>query len=97
MLLDQAIEDFFRGYFSTHERSAKTRIAYRSDLDQVATHATRDFELTSLTPAFIESWAADLRLKKYSPASMRRKMVVLRVFALIGSERALSLNHRFGE
>ncbi|MGZ5436152.1 MAG: tyrosine-type recombinase/integrase [Pyrinomonadaceae bacterium] len=80
MLLDQAIEEFFQGYFSTHERSTKTRVAYRSDLNQVATYATRDFELTSLTPAFIESWAADLRLKKYSPASMRRKMVVLKVF-----------------
>lgn len=80
MLLNQAIDDFFLGYFSTHERSAKTRVAYRSDLDQVAKHATRDFELTSLTPAFIESWAADLRLKKYAPASMRRKMVVLKVF-----------------
>jgi integrase/recombinase XerD len=80
MLLNQAIDDFFHGYFSTHERSAKTRVAYRSDLDQVAIYATRDFELTSLTPAFIESWAANLRLKKYSPASMRRKMVVLKVF-----------------
>src|SRR5204863_4748309 len=59
---------------------AKTTVAYRSDLDQVASYATRDFEMTSLTPAFIESWAADLRLKKYSPASMRRKMVVLKVF-----------------
>jgi len=80
MLLNQAIEDFFQGYFSTHERSAKTKVAYRSDLDQVAKYATRDFELALLTPAFIESWAADLRLKKYSPASMRRKMVVLKVF-----------------
>jgi integrase/recombinase XerD len=80
MLLNQAIDDFFHGYFSTHERSAKTRVAYRSDLDQLAKYATGDFELTSLTPIFIETWAADLRLKKYSPASMRRKMVVLKVF-----------------
>jgi len=36
--------------------------------------------LTSLDPAFIENWAADLRLRKYSPASMKRKMVVLKVF-----------------
>lgn len=80
MLLSQAIDDFFRGYFSTHERSAKTRVAYRADLEQLARYATRDLELVSLTPAFIESWAADLRLKEYSPASMRRKMVVLKVF-----------------
>jgi integrase/recombinase XerD len=80
VLLVQAIEEFFNGYFSTHERSAKTRVAYRSDLDQVAAHAGRDFALSSLDPLFIENWAADLRVKKYSPASMRRKMVVLKVF-----------------
>lgn len=80
MLLNQAIDDFFNGYFSTHERSAKTRVAYRSDLDQVAAYALKDFDLTSLTPTFVESWAAHLRLKKYSPASMKRKMVVLKVF-----------------
>jgi integrase/recombinase XerD len=80
MLLNQAINDFFNGYFSTHERSAKTRAAYRSDLDQVTAHAPKGSDLTSLGPAFIESWAADLRLRKYSPASIRRKMVVLKVF-----------------
>jgi len=43
VLLVQAIDEFFNGYFSTHERSAKTRIAYRSDLDQMAAHAGKDF------------------------------------------------------
>ena len=80
MLLVQAIDEFFNGYFSTHERSAKTRIAYRSDLDQMAAHAGNDFALVSLDAAFIENWAANLRLRNYSPASMRRKMVVLKVF-----------------
>ena len=84
MLLVQAIDEFFNGYFSTHERSAKTRIAYRSDLDQVAAHAGNDFALLSLNASFIENWAANLRLRNYSPASMRRKMVVLKVFAPIG-------------
>lgn len=80
MLLVQAIEQFLNGYFSTHERSAKTKIAYRSDLDQVAAYAGPDLALISLNPSFIENWAANLRLKNYSPASMRRKMVVLKVF-----------------
>jgi len=80
VLLAEAINEFFSGYFSTHERSAKTRIAYRSDLDQVAAYAGYDFTLSSLDPLFIENWAADLRVKDYSPASMRRKMVVLKVF-----------------
>ena len=80
MLLVQAIEQFLNGYFSTHERSAKTKVAYRSDLDQVAAYAGPDLALISLNPSFIEDWAANLRLKNYSPASMRRKMVVLKVF-----------------
>jgi len=80
MLLAQAIDDFFYGYFSTNERSEKTRVAYRSDLDQVAAYAPRDFELAFLSPAFVESWAAHLRYKRYSAASVRRKMVVLKVF-----------------
>lgn len=80
MLLVQAIEEFFNGYFSTHERSVKTKIAYRSDLDQVAAYAGNVFDLSSLDASFIESWAADLRVKNYSPASMRRKLVVLKVF-----------------
>ncbi len=80
MLLAQAIDDFFYGYFSTHERSEKTRVAYRSDLDQVAAYAPPDFELTHLSPAFVESWAAHLRFKSYAAASIRRKVVVLKVF-----------------
>ena len=80
MLLAQAINQFLSGYFSTHERSAKTKIAYRSDLDQVAAYAGRRFTLSSLSPSFVENWAADLRTRNYSPASMRRKMVVLKVF-----------------
>jgi integrase/recombinase XerD len=80
VLLIQAIDEFFNGYFSTHERSAKTKVAYRSDLDQVAAYSGNNFTLISLNPSFIENWAADLRLRNYSPASMRRKMVVLKVF-----------------
>jgi integrase/recombinase XerD len=80
VLLVQAIDEFFNGYFSTHERSAKTKIAYRSDLDQVATYAGNNFALGSIDPTFVEQWAADMRLRNYSPASMRRKMVVLKVF-----------------
>lgn len=80
MLLAQAIEDFFTGYFSTRDRSAKTKAAYRSDLDQFAAHAPDHFTLNALTPLYIEGWANDLRLKNYSPASMKRKMVVLKVF-----------------
>jgi integrase/recombinase XerD len=80
MQLDQAITEFLNGYFSTHDRSKKTKVAYKSDLEQFAAHAPKDFFLSSLDAAFIESWAAHLGLKSYAPASMRRKMVVLKVF-----------------
>ena len=95
MFLVQAIEEFFNGYFSTHERSAKTRIAYRSDLDQLASYAGDNFNLTSLAPSFVENWAADLRARNYSPASMRRKMVVLKVFCSYWVRKGLLVESPF--
>lgn len=80
MQLSQAITEFCDGYFSTHDRSKKTEVAYKSDLDQLAAYAPKECSLASLDPEFIESWAAALRTKSYAPASMRRKMVVLKVF-----------------
>jgi integrase/recombinase XerD len=80
MELKQTIADFLSGYFSTHDRSKKTKTAYDSDLHQFAEYAGNDLLLESLRPALIEDWAAHLRQKGYSPASMRRKMVVLKVF-----------------
>jgi integrase/recombinase XerD len=80
MQLDQAIAEFFSGYFSTHDRSKKTEVAYKSDLEQLAAYAPKDCSLSSLDAALVENWAADLRVKSYSPASMRRKMAVLKVF-----------------
>src|SRR6266550_3717959 len=78
--LDHAITEFFNGYFSTHDRSKKTEVAYKLDLKQLAAYAPKQCSLSSLDAALIESWAADLRTKSYAPASMRRKMVVLKVF-----------------
>ena len=80
MHLTQAIAEFMNGYFSTHERSKKTSAAYLSDLDQFAKHAGEDCELKELNSVLIEDWAARLRRERYAPASMRRKMVVLKVF-----------------
>jgi len=80
MHLTQAIAEFLNGYFSTHERSKKTKTAYLSDLDQFAKHAGENCELTGLNGVLIEDWAARLRRERYAPASMRRKMVVLKVF-----------------
>src|SRR5713226_2224246 len=80
MQLKQAIAEFLNGYFSTHQRSKKTRVAYRSDLDQFGSYAGEDFAFSTLGGPLIEDWAAHLGAKGYSPASMRRKIVVLKVF-----------------
>lgn len=80
MQMKEAIADFVNGYFSTHERSKKTKTAYGSDLKQFGTYAGKEFDLGSLGATLIEAWAAHLRNEGYSPASMRRKMVVLKVF-----------------
>jgi len=80
MQLATAIDEFVQGYFSTHDRSKKTRVAYHSDLKQFAIFVGKQVQLTSLCGAVIEDWAGHLRREGYSPASMRRKMVVLKVF-----------------
>jgi len=80
LALDQAVIDFFRGYFSTHQRTQKTIQAYKCDLHQFQTFAGKDLLLTFVTSDTIESWSADLKTKSYSPASVRRKIVALRVF-----------------
>ncbi|HEY0322029.1 MAG TPA: tyrosine-type recombinase/integrase [Pyrinomonadaceae bacterium] len=80
MRLSEANVEFHRGYFSTHKRGKKTEAAYRSDLVQFLAFAGEEFDLPSLNATVIESWAAHLREEEYSPASIRRKIVVLKVF-----------------
>lgn len=80
MQLTYASDQFLLGYFSTHDRSRKTRAAYASDLAQFKTFASGECELLRLDGALIERWAAHLREEGYSPASIRRKMVLLKVF-----------------
>lgn len=80
MQLTQAIAEFINGHFSTHDRSKKTRYAYSLDLEQFVAFAGKEFALDQLSGVLIEQWAANLRSKGYSPASMRRKIVVLKVF-----------------
>lgn len=80
MYLNQAYAKFVSGYFSTNERSKKTRAAYLSDLAQFNAFAGEDLLLKSLNGALIERWCGHLRRQGYSPNSIRRKMVVLKVF-----------------
>lgn len=69
-----------RGYFSTHNRGKKTEAAYRSDMAQFKAFAGEELNLSAVDGSLIELWAAHLRNEKYLPASIRRKMVVLKVF-----------------
>ena len=80
MNLEQAKAEFLSGYFSTHRRTEKTRVAYNSDLNQFETFAGPARPLESLGASLVEEWAAHLRSKNYAPASMRRKMAALKVF-----------------
>jgi integrase/recombinase XerD len=80
MQLNQACTEFLSGYFSTHERVKKTKVAYNSDLAQFRAFAGEDLGLLAMRGDLIELWAAHLRTSGYSPASIRRKMVALRVF-----------------
>jgi len=81
MRLEQACAEFLTGYFSTHDRGKKTETAYRLDLSQFRVFAGVQSDLLSLSGTLIEQWAAHLRQEEYSPASIRRKMVALRVFS----------------
>jgi integrase/recombinase XerD len=80
MRLSEANVRFLHGYFSTNKRGKKTEAAYRSDLIQFLAFAGEEFGLSSLNASIIENWAAHLREEDYSPASIRRKMVALKVF-----------------
>jgi integrase/recombinase XerD len=80
MQLNQASSEFLNGYFSTHERMNKTRTAYSSDMAQFCAFAGEEMNLLALNGTIIERWASHLRQEGYSPASIRRKIVTLRVF-----------------
>lgn len=80
MRLKQANREFVSGYFSTHQRGAKTQSAYASDLEQFVEFAGKNRELRFVNGPVIERWAAHLKQQEYAPASIRRKIVVLKVF-----------------
>jgi integrase/recombinase XerD len=95
MRLNQASTEFLKGYFSTHERRWKTEAAYSSDLAQFTAFAGAELSLMSLNSAVIEHWAAHLREEGYAPASIRRKMVVLKVFCAYWVRKGLLLESPF--
>lgn len=55
-------------------------MAYTSDLVQFQAFAGIGVDLLSLNGTLIERWAAHLKQEGYAPASVRRKIITLRVF-----------------
>jgi integrase/recombinase XerD len=95
MHLKQARADFLSGYFSTHDRKTKTRAAYSSDLSQFQTFAGEELGLKSLNEEVVEGWAAHLRTQNYAPASIKRKIVALKVFCSYWVRRGLLVESPF--
>ena len=80
MDLKQAVQEFLAGYFSTHDRRKKTKMAYTTDLEQFVQFTGGEIQLLSLTGTSVEQWAGHLRQEAFLPASIRRKIAVLKVF-----------------
>lgn len=80
MHVARASKEFFVGYFSTNDRRDKTRTAYVCDMAQFIAFTGDKVDLLSLKNTHIEQWAAHLKNEGYAPASIRRKIVVLKVF-----------------
>lgn len=80
MLLRKAIPLFLEGYFSTCERRPKTVAAYAGDLEQFRRFRPQREELEAISPEVLEAWALHLKKQCLAPASIRRKLAVLKIF-----------------
>ena len=80
MLIGIATKKFLDAYFSVNDRGEKTRSAYGSDMAQFQTFAGEDFDISGLNNTHIEGWASQMKARGYSPASVKRKIVVLKIF-----------------
>ena len=79
MRLRKAVDLFLDGYFSTHERSPRTIAAYTGDLKQFVASLPATQRLESLKPEDMEAWAQRLKSEGLAPASIRRKLAVLKI------------------
>ncbi len=80
MQIDQAVESFLAGYFSTCQRSPKTQSAYSIDLFQFKAHIGPATLLEMIESEALEQWAKILTADGYAPVSVRRKFAALKVF-----------------
>jgi len=79
MLLRKAVKHFLDGYFSTHERSPRTIAAYTGDLRQFVRSFPAAQRVESFKPEDMETWAQRLKNEGLAPASIRRKLAVLKI------------------
>lgn len=87
MKLKTAADTFMREYFAGRRRVPKTQAAYRTDLDQVCQFAGKASTLSIVTQQFVAKWFKDVKAKGYTPATLRRKVAVLRVFCAFWVQR----------
>jgi site-specific recombinase XerD len=80
MLLRKATNLFLDGYFATRDRSPKTVAAYAGDLEQFRRSRPAGQRLESLSSEDMEAWAHRLKSEQLAPASIRRKLAVLKIF-----------------
>lgn len=80
MLIGEAIEMFVDGYFSTCDRSSKTKAAYRTDLAQFEARFGAGSSLEAVDAESLEQWAKALVEAGYASVSIRRKFAAVRVF-----------------
>ncbi len=80
MNFKESTEAFLSGYFSTCGRSAKTHAAYKTDLAQLTEYLGAAEALGAITADTLEKWALNMRERKYSAVSIRRKFATARVF-----------------
>lgn len=79
MNLTDAINGFLDGYFSTCQRSHKTRAAYKLDLAQLSSYLGENV-LGEIHAEMLEGWANELRQREYAPVSIRRKLATTKIF-----------------
>jgi integrase/recombinase XerD len=80
MTINQAVGFFLSGYFSGQQSTSKTKAAYSSDLMQFKQFVGPDLLVNSLMSSTVEEWASSLLRRGYAPASIKRKIVALKVF-----------------
>jgi integrase/recombinase XerD len=80
MIINDAINHFFKTYFSTCDRSPKTLKSYEVDLRQLKEFIGPDIVTGEVSPERLQSWARQLRERGYRTTSIRRKFAVARVF-----------------